>query len=88
MKLRSKSFDYAHDDDVIKMKSPCLLSFFTRPSHLFQFCNFCNCDSLVLSRNSDSLFFEYSKERQFSYYDGETSKFCRQTELELLFITR
>ena len=33
MKLRSKSFDYAHDDDVIKMKSPCLLSFFTRPSH-------------------------------------------------------
>ena len=27
MKLRSKSIDYAHDDDVIKMKSPCLLSF-------------------------------------------------------------
>ena len=27
IKLRSKSFDYAHDDDVIKMKSPCLLSF-------------------------------------------------------------
>ena len=65
MKLRSKSIDYAHDDDVIKMKSPCLLSFFTRPSHLFKSCNCCNSDSLVLSRNSDPLFSKYSMGRQF-----------------------
>ena len=79
MKLRSKSIDYAHDDDVIKMKSPCLLSF--SQGQVIKSCNCCNSDSLVLSSKSYSLF---SVGRQFSYYDGEPSKFCRQTELELL----
>ena len=82
MKPRSKAFEYAPDDDVIKMKSPCLLSF--SQGQVIKSCNCCNSDSLALSSKSYSLFSKYSVGRQFSYYDGEPSKFCRQTELELL----